>query len=111
MTYRVLKAGYPVLDVRDAYIIHHGFRTWEQGATLMRGVGLGMGATYMKHLRLGDVAVIPTLLCQWIRCISWGRLIRLQRGSGLARFAFYATGMLSSFRYRIDRSRRIYIVD
>ena len=111
MTYRVLRAGYAVLDVPDAYVIHHGFRTWDQGTTLMRGVGLGMGATYMKHLRLGDIAVIPTLLWEWVRFISWGRLIRLQRRSGLARFAFYARGMLSSFQYRIDRSRRIYIVD
>lgn len=111
MTYRVLKAGYGVLDVPDAYVVHHGFRTWDQGATLMRGVGLGMGATLMKHLRLGDVAVIPTLLWEWVRFISWGRLITLQRRSGLARFAYYARGMLRSFQYRIDRSRRIYIVD
>jgi len=111
MTYRVLRAGYAVLDVPDAYVIHHGFRTWDQGTTLMRGVGLGMGAAYMKHLRLGDIAVIPTLFWEWVRFISWGRLIRLQRRSGLARFAFYARGMLSSFHYRIDRSRRIYIVD
>jgi len=111
MSYRVLKAGYAVLDVQDAYVIHHGFRTWEEGTTLLRGVGLGMGAAYMKHLRLGDVAVIPTLLWEWAGCISWGRLIKFQRRSGLARFAFYAKGMLTSFQYRIDRSRRIYIVD
>jgi cellulose synthase/poly-beta-1,6-N-acetylglucosamine synthase-like glycosyltransferase len=111
MTYRLLRAGYAVLDVPDAYVIHHGFRSWDEGTTLMRGVGLGMGAAYMKHLRLGDVAVIPTLAWEWVRFISLGRLITLRRRSGLARFAFYTRGVLSSFHYPIDRFRRIYIVD
>lgn len=109
MTYRVLKAGYSVLNVPDAYVIHHGFRSWNQGRALMRRTGIGVGAAYMKHLRLGDVAILPTLVYEWIHCISWPRLLLLRPRSGLARFAGYAAGMILSFRYRIDSRWRVYL--
>ena len=109
MTYRMLRAGYTLLDVSDAYVTHHGFRNWQEGRPMMRRVGIGVGAAYMKHLRLGDVAVLPTLLIEWLRCVRWGRLLLLRRRSGLARFLFYVKGMRTSFRYRIDRATRTYI--
>jgi glycosyltransferase involved in cell wall biosynthesis len=108
LTYRVLKAGYPVLDVPDAVVIHHGFRTWQQGRKLMRGVGIGLGATYMKHVRLGDPAAVPTFLIEWVLCISWGRLLTLQRHTGLGCFLNYAAGAILSFRYSIDPRTRAY---
>lgn len=108
MTYRVLKAGYSVLELPDAYVVHHGFRTWEQGQTLMYHVGIGVAAAYMKHLRLGDLAVSPTLLVEWLRCISWRRLILLQRHSGIRRFMGYASGLATSYRYRIDPHLGVY---
>src|SRR5262249_45518976 len=54
MTYRVLKAGYTVLNLPDAYVVHHGFRNWQQGQVLMRRVGVAIGAACMKHVRLRD---------------------------------------------------------
>lgn len=108
MTYRVLKAGYALLESPDAYVVHHGFRTWEQGRPMMRRVGLGVAAAYMKHLRLGDLAILPTLLVEWARCVSWRRLVLLQPHSGLRRFLGYAQGMAASFRYRVDARTRVY---
>jgi hypothetical protein len=75
----------------------------------MRGTGIGIGAAYMKHLRLRDVAVIPTLVVEWMRCISWRRLVTLQHGSGLVRLACFCQGMGLSFRYHIDLQRRAYL--
>jgi glycosyltransferase involved in cell wall biosynthesis len=109
MTYRVLRAGYSVLNVPDVYVIHNGMRTWQDGQVLLRRTGFAVGAAYMKHARLGDIAILPTLLIEWSRTISWGRLLRLQRHSGLARFLWYALGMCASFRYPIDRRRRVYL--
>lgn len=110
MTYRVLRAGYALLELPDAYVIHHGFRTWEQGRVMIRRVGVGVAAAYIKHLRLHDLAVLPTLLIEWWRCISWKRLLLLQRHSGLGRFLGYTRGLVISFRYEIDPQRRIYIL-
>lgn len=108
MAYRVLRAGYPVLNIPDARVIHYGFRPWEQGSPMMRRVGIGVGATYMKHLLLGDIAVVPTLLIEWLRCISWQRLALLRPRSGVGRFLGYTRGMFLSFTYPKDRSTRTF---
>lgn len=109
MTYRVLRAGFAVLNVTDAVVLHYGFRNWTQGRVMMRNTGTGVGATYTKHLRLGDVAVLPTLLIEWMRCISWGRLATFQKRTGLGRFLGYTKGIALSFRYPIDAHNRVYI--
>jgi len=110
LAYRMLKAGYAVLNVPDAIVIHYGFRPWATGRPMLRRVGIGVGATYMKHLRLGDWAALPTFLVEGGRCITWWRLLLLQRHSGLGRFAGYWCGSVLSFRYRIDRQKRVYVL-
>lgn len=109
MTYRVLRAGHAVLNVPDAYVIHSGYRAWDDGRRLMHGTGLAIGAAYMKHLRLGDLAVLPTLVCEWMRSLSWKRLLLLRRHSGIGRFLWYARGMQKSFHYVVDRRQRVYV--
>jgi glycosyltransferase involved in cell wall biosynthesis len=108
MMYRVLRMGGAILTVPDAVVTHHGFRTFEEGKTVMPATSLGVGAAYMKHLRLGDVAIAPTLLIEWMRCIHWGRLLTLRRHNGVRRFFAYARGMGVSFHYPIDRATRVY---
>jgi glycosyltransferase involved in cell wall biosynthesis len=108
MTYRLLRCGYHVLQLPEAVVIHHGFRTWAEGQRLMERTGMGVGAAYMKQVRLHDVAILPTLLVEWMRCISWIRLLTLRRRSGLRRFIGYMKGMVASFRYSIDARTRVY---
>jgi GT2 family glycosyltransferase len=108
MTYRVLRAGYCVLQLPEAYVIHHGKRDWKEGQVMMYRVGVGVAAAYMKHLRLLDLAAVPLLLIEWARCISWKRLFLLQPHAGLRRFLGYARGLGVSFRYSIDRQSRTY---
>ncbi len=108
MTYRVLKAGYTVLNLPQAYVVHHGFRTWQQGQILMRRVGVAIGAGCMKHVRLVDPAILPTFIYEWARCISWKRVLRLQPHTGIARFACYGAGLVMSFHYGVDRKWRVY---
>ena len=109
MAYRVLRAGFEVLDVPDAVVVHHGFRNWEQVRRLMPASGLGAGAAYMKHLRLGDLAVLPTLVLEWTRCISWRRLMLLRRGSGVGLFMAFGRGLASSLGHDVDAISRVYI--
>ena len=108
MTYRVLRAGYCVLQLPEAYVIHHGKRDWNEGQVMMYRVGVGVAAAYMKHLRLLDLAAVPLLLIEWARCISWKRLFLLQPHVGLRRFLGYGQGLGVSFRYSIDRQSRTY---
>jgi hypothetical protein len=68
----------------------------------------GQGGTYMKHLRLGDLAVFPTLLREWFGCISWSRLLLLRPRTGLGWFRAFALGMVRSFAYPVDQVERIY---
>lgn len=108
MTYRVLRAGFAVLSVHDLCVIHHGFRTYAQGQKMMQRMGRGVAAAYMKHLRLGDPAIIPTLIAEWLRCITWSRLLRLHPPIGLHRFLAYTAGIFTCYRYPIDRATRCY---
>ena len=108
ITYRVLRAGYPVATVPDAIVVHYGFRTWEQGRTLMYHCGIGMAATYMKHLRLGDVAILPTLVIEMWRCVEWRRLLLLRGRSGVRRLGGFLLGLALSFRHPIDHETRTY---
>jgi hypothetical protein len=105
----MLKAGYVVAYIPEAYVIHHGFRTWAEARVQTKDAGFGMGAAYMKHLRLGDLAIVPTLVISWVCCISWKRLLLLRGRTGVAFFLAYARGMLASFPYQIDRRTRTYL--
>ena len=109
MTYRTLRAGFAVLSVPDVIVEHRGFRSWEQGRPMMRRVGIGIGATFMKHLRLGDIAVLPTLLFEWVRSVSWKRFFLLRGHTGVARFVMFAVGMRRSFAFSVDRAARTYV--
>ncbi|HXZ98786.1 MAG TPA: glycosyltransferase family 2 protein [Candidatus Binatia bacterium] len=110
MAYRFLRAGMPVLDVPEPAVVHYGFRTWSQLRPLSRGALMACGADCMKHLRLGDPAILPTLLFLWFRrTIRWHNVFRLRRPIGASLFFEFGRGMLLSFRYRIDRRSRTYV--
>lgn len=106
--YRVLKSGYAVLSVADAFVIHHGFRNWTDARILMHRSGFGIGAAYMKHLRLGDLAIVPTFLHDWLHVISMRRVLLFRRNSGLAYALWYLRGAISSLRYPVDERHRVY---
>jgi glycosyltransferase involved in cell wall biosynthesis len=111
MTYRVLRSRASVMNVKDAYVVHHGFRDWQEAQVVMRRALLSVGAACVKHVRLGDMAILPTLIYIWFgRCISWRNLVLLRRNPGIGRFLFYGYGMLLSFKYGIDRPSRTYVL-
>jgi hypothetical protein len=97
-----------VLLLGDAKVFHNGFRNSTQGRALIRTYSMGAGAAYMKHLRLGEMAVLPTLLIAWIQWINWRRLLTMRRANGIGNFIAYARGMLASFHYGVDRHAKVY---
>src|SRR3981081_230840 len=87
LIYRVLGAGYAMLQLPEARVIHHGFRDWEAGRRTTRGRYMGIGAAYTKHVRLGD-PVAALLLLQQIGMAGANlasHVIRGQRPLGVGR--------------------------
>jgi glycosyltransferase involved in cell wall biosynthesis len=110
LVYRFLRAGYAVLETPQPAVVHQGFRTWSELRILGRRALLGCGAVCMKHLRLGDPAIMPTLLVLWFRrTLRWHNVLRLRRPVGLALFTGFGCGLVRSFRYPIDRRTRTYV--
>jgi GT2 family glycosyltransferase len=62
LTIRALLAGYYVYEAPNVAIIHHGFRTWEQGWPVIRRYWYGTGAMLVKHLKCGHWSVLQLLL-------------------------------------------------
>jgi GT2 family glycosyltransferase len=62
LTIRALLAGYVVYETPDAAVVHHGFRTWEEGRALIRRYWYGTGAMLAKHLKRGHLSVARLLV-------------------------------------------------
>ncbi|HEX3035057.1 MAG TPA: glycosyltransferase [Thermodesulfobacteriota bacterium] len=58
---RVLRAGYFVFETPNVSVIHHGFRSWEQGRALIHSYWYGTGAMMVKQLKCGHWSIIETL--------------------------------------------------
>src|SRR5207253_2427670 len=54
MSYRVLAAGYALLHLPEATVVHHGLRDRPTTSHLMRRAFMSISAAYMKHARLRD---------------------------------------------------------
>jgi len=64
---RVLQSGFSICETPHTYVIHRGFRTWQQSPDLVRGYLRGIGATYAKHLRSGRFSAIYPLIHLFLR--------------------------------------------
>jgi glycosyltransferase involved in cell wall biosynthesis len=112
VVYRLLRAGYAVLELPEPAVVHFGLRApGAETRHLLHGYARSWGAVWMKHLRLGDVAVLPSLFTSWFGVVHWTDVLRLRRPSGLGTFVAFAGGMVASFRHPIERSSRNYLAE
>ncbi len=66
---RALMAGYNVCETPHVSVIHHGFRTWNEGRRVISGYLFGIGATLGKHVRCGNwsiLHVVRALAVRWM---------------------------------------------
>ena len=61
LSYRWLRAGLRIRYEPDFVVWHHDWRSREQLERLYVGYGVGQGMVYGKHLRRGELAVLPLL--------------------------------------------------
>jgi GT2 family glycosyltransferase len=81
LSYRWLRAGRRIRYEPDFVVWHHDWRTREQLERLYVGYGIGQGMVFGKHLRRGELAVLPHLGAT----LYWSAralVARLVRGAG-----------------------------
>ena len=65
LTLRALACGFKVVHTPQAGVLHLGIREGAAASRLMRGYGVGLGATLTKHVRIGTPGV-ARLLAHWL---------------------------------------------
>jgi glycosyltransferase involved in cell wall biosynthesis len=110
--FRVLTAGYKVVNAREVSVDHLGVRkVGPETQRLIRGYGLGTGAAFFKHVRLGDRAAAGV----YARFVvanaerAFRGLLEQGRPVGLGYLFAFLAGSVESYRFAIDRERREYI--
>lgn len=103
--YRVYRAGGETLLEPDVLVHHHGFRSHAEWPATLRSYGVGVGGFYLKHVRAGDLYAVRLLLAH---LVAWSaRTLRRRTDWTYVRSVF--RGMRRSFRFRVDRRRRLYV--
>jgi GT2 family glycosyltransferase len=117
-TVRTLMARYFVYETPKLWVVHHGFRNWKQGLTLIQNYSYGTGAMFAKYLKCGYWSVARFLLhLTW----RWG-FGRSQMPDGLLipaglgnrpyqllRLAAFAKGFLAGVIKPVDRTTGHYV--
>ncbi|MBO0746565.1 MAG: glycosyltransferase family 2 protein [Candidatus Dormibacteraeota bacterium] len=108
LAYRAVRRGWRLLEVPDAIVVHHGWRSGGDARAISRGYQIGNGAMWAKHVRLAD-PVAPLLLGRW----SMGlvrKVIRRhgRRPTGLGDLLAYARGAGRGLRTRVDHRSRCF---
>jgi GT2 family glycosyltransferase len=112
-TIRAVAAGELVRHATEPSVLHVGLREGSRASTIVRRYGLGMGAVFMKHLRLWSRPG-RSLLLRWLVIQGAGGLRNLvlrRRPTGLGLTSSIALGALRSARTPIDRRRGCYVID
>ena len=60
-TIRALLARHCVYETPAAAVVHHGYRSWEEGRGLIEGYMYGLGAALVKQIKCGHWTVLGVL--------------------------------------------------
>jgi glycosyltransferase involved in cell wall biosynthesis len=109
--FRVLKEGLKVVNANEVVVDHLGARAHgDESARLLKNYASGTAAAFFKYVRLGDIDGTLLYLKHLRGC---GKLIltnalHLHRPLGIGYTLAFLQGSVASFKYRVDRSRRVY---
>ncbi len=111
ITLRALLHGYTIYRTNDVSVVHFGFRTHEQGRTLMRRYMFGIAAVYIKLLKCGYWQMLPVIFFEiWRTVIAPGvtALLRRQKPPVLGRAIALIRGTLAGWQAPVDRRHAVY---
>ena len=108
--YRALRRGLEVYTAREPAVIHCGVRRGGEISATASQYVRGMAAMCMKHVRCGDRQMLAPITASLRKRVGEGvgHLMRGQRPAGFRAAGAALQGMLGSFRYSVDRERRLY---
>lgn len=109
--FRVLKAGLKVVNAREVEVEHLGVRVrGQESRDLWRGYGIGTAAALFKHVRLGDADALVLCLRHLgvMALVVTKNILRGARPLGLGYTLAFFSGALASFKFGIDRERKLY---
>jgi glycosyltransferase involved in cell wall biosynthesis len=102
---RALLGGYDVCETDRTHVIHHGFRTWQEGRELSRRDWYGIGAAYSKPLRAGRWAFAPVPAYELLAKAVWppiSDLLSLRRPQGMLRGVHFVHGFVRGMLEPLD---------
>lgn len=103
---RTILTGWESFETNRLAVVHHGFRTYEEGRAHTRRDWYAMGAAAAKPVRAGHPLLIGLalglVLVDAVRPIVRD-IIRLRRPQGAVRVAAFAKGFLAGMRTPVDR--------
>jgi glycosyltransferase involved in cell wall biosynthesis len=94
---RLLLNGYHVYHTKSTSVVHHGFRTYEEGRKLTRSYMYGSSALYAKLIKCGHWSVLPLFLqVIWISVfvVIWDNLRRGKIPPVLGRIEYLFKGFI-----------------
>jgi glycosyltransferase involved in cell wall biosynthesis len=111
LLFRALRAGMKVVNASEVEVDHLGVRAFgQESSELFDMYGTGTGAALVKHVRLGDRAATVLYLrhlARSCRAVA-AALVHRRRPLGLRYLLAFLDGTVRSFRFRVDRQRRMY---
>jgi glycosyltransferase involved in cell wall biosynthesis len=110
LQYRAYLAGAVLLLRPEVSVDHYGVRTRSEWPKTLRAYGVGDASFYLKHVRCGDFQAAWLLARRVTRVVSrqLRHVVDPGRPSQMAYLRAYLEGARESFRYPIDRNRRLY---
>lgn len=101
---RALLAGIPIYETPAPAVTHFGFRTWEQGRSLIQGYMFGIAAALTKNLKCGHWSVLAVLVHLGWRWAFQKPVVDLgRRPPRWMRLVAFLSGIWGALRTPVDR--------
>ena len=106
---RNLLSGYYVYETPKITVVHHGFRTWEEGHKLIKSYMFGFGAMFAKHIKSGNWRILVVLFHLAQRWAFSAPVVHLgKRPPRLMRLASFTKGALAGALTPVNRDTAHY---
>jgi glycosyltransferase involved in cell wall biosynthesis len=112
LQYRAYVGGATIIYRPEVAIEHYGLRSPEQWPATDRAYGTGDGAFWLKHVRCGDLFALRHLVSVLLVVSAREALhtLGVRRRYSRARYLKgFLDGIVGSFRFAVDRRRRMYL--
>ena len=111
IAHRALLKGWHVYETADLEVLHHGFRTLEQGRAHMHRDWLAIGAVCAKPIRAGYGSGVLLALWCFLAYGLWPPLhdvLRLRRPTGRSQLTGFVEGFVKGILTPVDRGTLLF---